>query len=67
VKLAVEMLLWRKHGSSTRRTQVAIDSKFSLLDAGAAFARSLATGKQGKVVFRVVDEETAAKRGASEP
>jgi NADPH:quinone reductase-like Zn-dependent oxidoreductase len=35
--------------------RVAIDSTFALSDATAAFKRSLASGKQGKVVMRVVD------------
>ena len=40
--------------------RVAIDSVFPLEDARAAFERSLATGKRGKVVLRVAEDETAA-------
>jgi NADPH:quinone reductase-like Zn-dependent oxidoreductase len=40
--------------------RVAIDSVFPLEDARAAFERSLATGKRGKVVLRVAGDETAA-------
>jgi NADPH:quinone reductase-like Zn-dependent oxidoreductase len=32
-----------------------IDSVFALTDARAAFERSLASGKRGKVILRVVD------------
>jgi NADPH:quinone reductase-like Zn-dependent oxidoreductase len=37
----------------TRQVRVAIDSTFALSEAAAAFGRSLATGKHGKVVIRV--------------
>jgi NADPH:quinone reductase-like Zn-dependent oxidoreductase len=40
--------------------RVAIDSVFPLEDARAAFERSLARGKRGKVVLRVAGDETAA-------
>jgi NADPH:quinone reductase-like Zn-dependent oxidoreductase len=40
--------------------RVAIDSVFPLEDARAAFERSLATGKRGKVVLRLAGDETAA-------
>ena len=40
--------------------RVAIDSVFPLEDARAAFERSLATGKRGKVVLRVAGDEMAA-------
>jgi NADPH:quinone reductase-like Zn-dependent oxidoreductase len=39
--------------------RVAIDSVFALEDARAAFKRSLAAGKRGKVVLRVADDEAA--------
>ena len=42
------------------RLRVAIDSVFPLEDARAAFERSLASGKRGKVVLRVAGDETAA-------
>jgi NADPH:quinone reductase-like Zn-dependent oxidoreductase len=37
----------------TRQVRVAIDSTFALSEAAAAFERSLASGKHGKVVIRV--------------
>ena len=37
----------------TRQVRVSIDSTFALSEAAAAFERSLASGKQGKVVIRV--------------
>jgi NADPH:quinone reductase-like Zn-dependent oxidoreductase len=40
--------------------RVAIDSVFPLEEARAAFERSLATGKRGKVVLRLAGDETAA-------
>jgi NADPH:quinone reductase-like Zn-dependent oxidoreductase len=36
-----------------RQVRVSIDSTFALSEAAAAFERSLAPGKQGKVVVRV--------------
>jgi NADPH:quinone reductase-like Zn-dependent oxidoreductase len=38
--------------------RVAIDSTFPLSEAAAAFERSLASGKHGKVVIRVVGEDS---------
>jgi NADPH:quinone reductase-like Zn-dependent oxidoreductase len=43
--------------------RVAIDSTFPLSEATAAFARSLAPGKHGKVVIRVADKDGAAGGG----
>jgi NADPH:quinone reductase-like Zn-dependent oxidoreductase len=43
--------------------RVAIDSTFALSDAAAAFERSLASGKHGKVVIRVRGEDTAGTVG----
>jgi NADPH:quinone reductase-like Zn-dependent oxidoreductase len=39
----------------TGELRVAIDSTFTLSDAIAAFERSLASGKHGKVVIRIGD------------
>jgi NADPH:quinone reductase-like Zn-dependent oxidoreductase len=44
--------------------RVAIDSTFALSDAAAAFERSLAAGKRGKVVFRVAGARTTAAESA---
>ncbi len=47
--------------------RVAIDSTFALSEAAAAFERSLAAGKRGKVVFRVAGARpSAAAEGADE-
>jgi NADPH:quinone reductase-like Zn-dependent oxidoreductase len=43
--------------------RVAIDSTFALLDAAAAFERSLESGKRGKVVIQVVGESPSAPSG----
>jgi NADPH:quinone reductase-like Zn-dependent oxidoreductase len=43
--------------------RVAIDSTFSLSEAAAAFKRSLASGKHGKVVIRVAGESAFAAAG----
>jgi NADPH:quinone reductase-like Zn-dependent oxidoreductase len=43
--------------------RVAIDSTFALSDATAAFERSLASGKHGKVVMRVADSASDAAAG----
>jgi NADPH:quinone reductase-like Zn-dependent oxidoreductase len=45
--------------------RVAIDSTFALSQAAAAFARSLASGKRGKVVIRVVGERASASSSGS--
>ena len=42
------------------RLRVAVDRVFPLEEARAAFERSLATGKRGKVVLRVAEDETVA-------
>jgi NADPH:quinone reductase-like Zn-dependent oxidoreductase len=44
------------------RLRVAIDSTFPLSEATAAFARSLASGKRGKVVIRVAGEARGPRR-----
>jgi NADPH:quinone reductase-like Zn-dependent oxidoreductase len=41
------------------RLRVAIDTTFTLAEAVAAFERSLASGKHGKVVIEVANEQTA--------
>jgi NADPH:quinone reductase-like Zn-dependent oxidoreductase len=43
--------------------RVAIDSTFALSEAAAAFERSLASGKHGKVVFRVAGEGASGAAG----
>ena len=43
--------------------RVAIDSTFALSDAAAAFERSLASGKRGKVVLQVADQGASAAPG----
>ena len=43
--------------------RVAIDSTFALSEATAAFARSLASGKHGKVVIRVAGDGTSTASG----
>jgi NADPH:quinone reductase-like Zn-dependent oxidoreductase len=40
--------------------RVAIDSTFALSEAAAAFERSLASGKRGKVVIQIADGAPAA-------
>jgi NADPH:quinone reductase-like Zn-dependent oxidoreductase len=40
--------------AETGRLKIAIDSEFPLVEARAAFERSLASGKRGKVVLRLV-------------
>jgi NADPH:quinone reductase-like Zn-dependent oxidoreductase len=44
--------------------RVPIDSTFALSEAVAAFERSLASGKQGKVVIQVVGEGSSGKAGS---
>ena len=44
--------------------RVAIDSTFALSEAAAAFERSLAAGKRGKVVFQVAGARTSAAASA---
>jgi NADPH:quinone reductase-like Zn-dependent oxidoreductase len=39
--------------------RVAIDATFTLAEAAAAFERSLASGKRGKVVIRVADDQSS--------
>jgi NADPH:quinone reductase-like Zn-dependent oxidoreductase len=39
--------------------RVAIDSTFTLAEAAAAFGRSLASGKRGKVVIKVADDKSS--------
>ncbi len=39
--------------------RVAIDSTFTLSEAAAAFERSLASGKHGKVVIEVADDKSS--------
>lgn len=43
--------------------RVAIDSTFALSEAAAAFERSLASGKHGKVVIRVAGEDASGTPG----
>jgi NADPH:quinone reductase-like Zn-dependent oxidoreductase len=45
--------------------RVAIDSTFALADAAAAFERSLASGKRGKVVIQIVGKRASASAGGS--
>jgi NADPH:quinone reductase-like Zn-dependent oxidoreductase len=45
--------------------RVAIDSTFALSEAAAAFERSLASGKHGKVVIQMVGEHASASAGSS--
>jgi NADPH:quinone reductase-like Zn-dependent oxidoreductase len=50
----------------SRELRVAVDSTFALSEAAAAFERSLASGKRGKVVIRVADggASSSARGGA---
>jgi NADPH:quinone reductase-like Zn-dependent oxidoreductase len=45
--------------------RVAIDSTFALAEAAAAFERSLASGKRGKVVIQMLGEHASASAGSS--
>jgi NADPH:quinone reductase-like Zn-dependent oxidoreductase len=47
--------------------RVAIDSTFTLAEAVAAFKRSLASGKRGKVVIEVADEKSSPARRTPQP
>jgi NADPH:quinone reductase-like Zn-dependent oxidoreductase len=45
--------------SDSGQLRVAIDSTFTLAEAAAAFERSLASGKHGKVVIDVADDKSS--------
>ena len=57
-----EQLIELAHLIDGGRLRVAIDSTFALSEAAAAFERSLAPGKRGKVVIRVDDEVRGPRR-----
>jgi NADPH:quinone reductase-like Zn-dependent oxidoreductase len=52
-----EQLLELARLADTGELRPEIDSIFPLAEARAAFARSAARGKRGKVVLRVIDEQ----------
>ena len=60
-----EQLIELAHLVDSGELRVAIDSTFALSEAAAAFERSLASGKHGKVVIEVTEPKTLHRIGPS--